>query len=263
MLKFAKLVGLFSILFSLNAMAAIKTENVEYKLGSAVLEGYWAYDDAQGAAKKPLILIVHNWMGMGEYVQSRARELAAQGYVAFAVDIYGKAEKPKDASEAGKVAGKYKGDIKLLRERAKAAFDYAKKNSKVDATKIVAIGYCFGGTTALEMARSGLPLIGVASFHGGLSTPNPADAKNIKAKVLVLHGAIDPHVPVDEVNAFQKSMNDAKVDYQFIAYSGAVHAFTEKAAGNDITKGAAYNEAADRRSMQAFLGFMKELVPQK
>ncbi|MNL31217.1 Dienelactone hydrolase family protein [compost metagenome] len=123
------------------------------------------------------------------------------------------------------------------------------------------MGYCFGGTGALELARTGVPLAGAVSFHGGLSNPTPQDARNIKAKSLILHGAIDPNVKPEEVAAFQKEMNDAKVDYQFVAYSNAVHSFTEKAAGSDISKGAAYNEAADRRSWQALMDFLAEVAP--
>jgi dienelactone hydrolase len=239
--------------------AGIKTEKVIYKHGSEELEGFLAYDDSLPKGQ-PGIVIVHDWMGPSEYTEMRAKQMAELGYVAFAADIYGKNLRPKSVDEASKAAGDFRnGDRKLLRARAKAAFDYLAKVQQVDKKKISAAGYCFGGTTVLEMARSGLPLNGVISFHGGLSTPNPKDALKIKAKLLVLHGAIDPYVPAEEVSGFMKEMNDAKTDYQFISYSGAVHAFSQKGAGTDPKTGAAYNEIADKRSFVAMREFLKEI----
>lgn len=242
------------------AQAEVKTEVVEYKQGGTTLEGFVAYDSSI-KGKRPVILIIHEWTGLGDYVKGRAKELAEKGYVAFAVDIYGKGIRPQPP-EAGKEAGKYKENRKLMRERAKAGYDFIKNKPYADASKMVAMGYCFGGLAALEMGRAGLSLAGVASFHGDLSNPAPQDAKKIKAKVLILHGALDPHVK-DQVPGFQKEMDDAKIDYQFISYSGAVHAFTNPAAGNDISKGAAYNALADKRSMQAFMDFLQEVAPIK
>src|SRR5262245_33957984 len=229
----ATLASIGVLLFTASAAhAKIQTQNVTYKQGKAVLEGYLAWDDAS-TDKRPGVLVVHDWMGISDHTKKEAEKLAELGYVAFAADIYGKGVRPTDPKSAGEQAGKYKGDRKLLRARARAAFDVLARNKNVDATKIAAIGFCFGGTTALELARDGAPLAGVVSFHGGLSTPTPADAKNIKGKVLVLHGADDPNVPPDEVAAFEKEMRDAGVDWQFVAYGGAVHAFTVPSAGND------------------------------
>lgn len=249
-----------ALFFSLAASAKVIVEKVAYKDGEAALEGFVAYDTAKLKGKKaPGVVVVHDWMGVSDYVKMRAEQLAEMGYVAFVADIYGK-DKPKDQSEAPTVAGKYRGgDRKLLRARAKAAFDELAKNKYVNAEKISATGYCFGGTTALEMARMGLPLRGVISFHGGLKSVSPEDAKNIKAKILVLHGAIDPYVPAEEVALFQKELNEAKVDYQFVSYSGSVHSFTQKQSGNDISKGAAYNELADKRSFVAAKNFLEEV----
>lgn len=240
------------------AQAELKKETIEYKQGDTVLEGYVVYDDAV-EGKRPGIIVVHDWMGFGEYGNWRADELAKLGYVALAVDIYGKGVRPKDTKEASEQAGKYKGDRALLRERVLAGLNELKKNPMVDADKTAAIGYCFGGTTVLELARSGADVSGVVSFHGGLSTPTPEDAKNIKAKVLVLHGADDPYVPADEVAAFQKEMRDAGADWQMVYYSGAVHSFTHKNAGNDNSKGAAYNEKADKRSWEDMKQFFGEI----
>lgn len=240
--------------------AAVTTEVSQYKHNDVELEGFWATPSTKDLKKRPLVLIVHDWMGPSDYTQMRAKEMAALGYMAFAVDIYGKGNYPKNQTEAAKIATQFKSDLKLLRARAQSALDYAKKNPRVDSKNIIAIGYCFGGTTVLEMARAGLDIAGVASFHGNLATQNLKDAKNIKSKVLVLHGAIDPFVSSEEMQTFEKEMNEAKVDYQLIKYSGAVHSFTQKKSGTDITKGVAYNEAADKRSMQALISFMNEIT---
>ena len=158
------------------AHAAVKTELVVYKQGKQQLEGYLAYDDAV-AGKRPAVIVVHNWMGVAESAKAAADKLAAAGYVAFAVDIYGKGVRPTAPADAGKLAGQYKGDRKLVRARLKAGLDTISKNPRVDAKKIAVIGYCFGGTGALELARSGAPVLGAVSFHGGLDSPSPADAK--------------------------------------------------------------------------------------
>ncbi|MFS4460945.1 dienelactone hydrolase family protein [Bdellovibrio sp. HCB2-146] len=254
---------LFTIFaFALSANAAVKTEVVIYKDGKTELEGFIAYNDSV-KTPRPGILIVHQWMGLSENEKMRAQKLAELGYVAFAVDIYGKGVRPQNQQEAGKLATEYKNNRALFRQRELAAYNFFKKDKRVDAGKLVVMGYCFGGTGALELARTGTPLAGAVSFHGGLSNPQPQDAKKIKAPVLVLHGAIDPNVPTSEVEAFQKEMNEAKVDYQFIAYANAVHAFTQKEAGNDNSKGAAYNELADQRSWKALLSFLGDVAPLK
>lgn len=240
------------------AMAALKTEVVEYQHEGTTLQGYLAYDDSR-QGPRPSVLIVHQWKGLTGYEKRRAEMLAGLGYVAFAVDIYGKGIRPETTQEAGQLAGKYKGDRALLRGRVNAGLATLRRYSMVDSAKVAAIGYCFGGTTALELARSGSAVAGVVSFHGGLGTPTPGDAKNIRCKVLALHGADDPFVPAAEVEGFHKEMRDARVDYQFVAYGGAVHSFTQKEAGNDNSKGAAYNEAADRRSWEAMRTFFAEI----
>ncbi|GGK57465.1 dienelactone hydrolase family protein [Rufibacter glacialis] len=254
----------FTIVFLLAMMALaasaqqIKTQVVEYKEGNTTLEGYMAYDPSR-KGKLPAVLVVHEWNGLSDYTRKRCDQLARMGYVAFAADIYGKGVRPKTAQESGAEAGKYKNNVPLLRQRVNAALAQVKKQPNVDAARVAAIGYCFGGTTVLELARSGAEVAGVVSFHGGLATPSPADAQKIKAKVLVAHGAIDPFVPQTEVDAFFKEMNEAQVDYQFIAYSGAVHAFTNPEAGEDPKQGAAYHAAADRRSWEAMKLFFAEI----
>jgi dienelactone hydrolase len=248
-----------SLLMASLTNAAIKTETVTYKEGQAELEGYIAYDDTK-TSPMPAVIIVHDWMGPGEYTQMRAKQLAELGYYAFAADIYGKSVRPKNAEEAGKIAGEFRnGDRRLLRARGKAAYDFVKKQKQVQKSKISAMGYCFGGSAVLEMGRAGLPLKGILSFHGGLSNPHPEDTKNIKSKLLVMHGAIDPYVSAEEVASFKKELDEAKIDYELIMYSGAVHAFTQKHVGNNIKSGAAYNESANRRSFESMKDFLTEV----
>jgi dienelactone hydrolase len=243
-----------------SALAKVKTEVVEYKQGDTVLEGLLAYDDAS-TKPRPGILLIHDWMGVGDYAKSRATQLAELGYVAFAADIYGKGVRPADQKEAAGLAGKYKSERPLFRLRLRAGLDQLKENKLVAKDQVAAIGYCFGGTGVLELVRDGNDVKGVVSFHGGLNTPTPEDAKNIKCPVLVLHGADDPFVKPDEVEAFKKEMADGKVKYQFIAYPGAVHSFTRPDAGNDNSKGAAYNEAADKQSWIEMKKFFGEIFP--
>lgn len=251
-------VFLLCFLVASSASAKIKTNSVEYKNGDTAMVGYVAYKESKKAS--PAVLIVHDWMGLGEFQKNIANKLARMGYVALAADIYGKGVRPANTDEASKLATKFKDDRKLLRANARAAYDTLVAMKQVDPNKIVVIGYCFGGTTALELARSGALLAGTVSFHGGLSTPNTSDAKNIKGKVLVLHGADDPWVPATEVNAFKEEMKSGNVSMEFIAYEGAVHAFTNPAAGSDNSKGAAYNAKADKQSWKAFQKFLKKVL---
>jgi dienelactone hydrolase len=245
------------------ASAAVQTKMIEYKDGDVVLEGYLAWDDAR-QGKRPGVMVVHEWYGLNDYPKMRARQLAELGYVAFAVDMYGKGVVAKTADEARELSGKFRGaDRKMMRRRATAGLEVLLKQDLVDAKRVAAIGYCFGGTTVLELARSGADIAGVVSFHGGLDTPDPADAKRIKAKVLVLTGSADPSVPPAQVQAFQESMNAAGVDWYLTSYGSAVHAFTNPATGNDPSKGAAYNAEADRRSWQAMKDFFAEIFAER
>ncbi len=238
--------------------AAIKTETVEYKQGDTTLKGFLAYDDA-GTDKRPAVIIVHEWWGVTDYTKRRAHDVASLGYVAFVADMFGEGKTTKDPKEAGAMAGAIKGDANLLRARAQAAMDFVKKQPLVDGERVAAMGYCFGGTVALEMARSGMPLLGVVSFHGTLQTTSPAEAGKLKAKVLALHGADDPMVPHEEVLEFSKEMQDAKADWQLVVYGNAVHSFTNPDADTFNIPGVKYNASADRRSWEAMKDFFHEV----
>lgn len=245
------------------AQAGISTQPVEYYANEQAMLGYLAVpqhlvSDSQKHTDEivPAIIIIHDWMGLKEFTKSKAQELAEKGYIAFAADIYGKDIRPKNSKEASKLSSLYKNNRTLFREHLNAAYKKLLTLDNVDPTKIVVMGYCFGGTGALELARSGAPLVGTVSFHGGLSNPSPGDAKNIKGKVLILHGAADPLVPSSEVEGFKEEMQQANIDFEVIAYDGAVHAFTNPNAGDDPSNGVAYNEKADKASWQAFQSFL-------
>lgn len=256
-MKLILIISLFFI-YSMNAKSEIITAEVEYKIGDVALHGYLAYDNIS-KEKRPGVLIIHQWKGLTDYEKSRAVQLAGLGYVAFAADIYGKDVRPSTSEEAGKIAGQFYADNKLFRERLNAGLNELKIQPLVDPDKIAAIGYCFGGGGVLELARSGADILGVVSFHGSLKSQDPNDAKNIKCRVLIQHGAIDLFVKEEDIIAFKKEMEDANKDYVLTEYSGAVHSFTMESAGNDITQGAAYNENADKRSWEAMKTFLNEI----
>ncbi|MHA3773171.1 dienelactone hydrolase family protein [Verrucomicrobiota bacterium sgz303538] len=256
-LVLSALVALTGIL-SFTARAEVTGQTVEYKAGDTPCEGYIAYD-VSTTARRPAVLVVHDWMGVSDHTKKVCHDLAQMGYLAFAADIYGKGVRPANPQAAAAEAGKYKADRKLLRERVNAGLAQLQANALTEREKIAAIGFCFGGTTALELARSGADIAGVVSFHGGLDSPNPADGKNIKAKLLILHGAEDPFVKKADIDAFQKELIDAGVDWQMNYYGNAVHSFTQQKAGTDKSKGSAYEERAARRSWDAMKTFFAEI----
>ncbi len=238
----------------------IQTKVVEYSDGDVVLEGFVAWNPKIVAEQKvPGVLVVHQWMGLTDYEKGRCKQLAELGYVAFALDIYGKGIRPDNPADAGKQATIFKSDRALYRHRLNLGLKQLRTVAGVDGDSIAAIGYCFGGTGVLELARSGADIDGVVSFHGGLDSPTPADGKNIQAKILVEHGADDPFIPADEIEAFKKELNDADVDWQMNIYSGTVHSFTQPMAGHDNSVGAAYNQQSDHRSWASMKDFFKEI----
>lgn len=257
------IIAIALVLFlSISAEAKIVTETIEYKDGSATLEGYLAYDDAINAPR-PGVLVFHEWWGLNDYIKTRAREVAALGYVAFAPDVYGKGIRPASSEAAGAEAKKYFSDRKLMRSRANAGLKALVATKRADPGRVAAIGYCFGGGAALELARSGAPVLATVSFHGTLDTPKPADANNIKGSVLALHGALDRAVNMDNMLAFQKEMQNAGVDWYTVVYGGAVHGFTNPANGTDPSKGVAYDEKANKRSWNEMRGLLSEVLGKK
>ena len=233
-----------------SASAKIITATVTYRDGSAELEGFVAYDDAVKGPRAG-VLVIHDWTGLQDYAKSRATQLAELGYVAFAADIYGKGVRPIEPKDCAVQAGTYKNDLPLLRRRVLLGLEQLKKSPGVDATKLAAIGYCFGGTSVLELARSGADVRGVVSFHGGLSTSQPAKPGDIKARILVCHGGADSHVNA-EVPAFKAEMAAAKAKMEFITHEGAPHGFTKP--------GPAYQEKADKDSWAAMKKFFAEVL---
>lgn len=243
---------LFLALLSLPAMAAIKTTKVPYEFDKTKFEGVLVFDDS--ATPRPGLVLVPNWLGINEANLKQAELVAARGYVVFVADMYGIAARPKNQEEAGKAAGAVKGNRALMRARVNKALQLllGAKGVSLDVKRVGAIGFCFGGTAALELARSGAKIGGVVSFHGGLASPTPEDAKNISAKVLALHGADDPNVPPDEVAGFQAEMRAAKVDWQLVSFGNAVHSFTDvdanmpgRAQYNAVVAGRAYGMMDD------------------
>jgi len=256
-----KSIFIISIIFIFlsHSLCQIKSKTIEYDHAGIQLEGYLTYDGLL-KSKRGGVLIVHEWWGLNDFIKERANQLAELGYVVFALDMYGKGVLLKTYQEASEMAGKFYSDRQLMRDRAAAGLEILKQQNNVDPSRIAVMGYCFGGTVALELARSGTELLGAVSFHGGLNTPNPEDAKNIRASILVFHGADDPNVPAEEVAAFQDEMRQANVDWQMVFYGNAVHSFTNPNVGFDTSSGVAYNYNADIRSWEVLKSFFRELL---
>ena len=236
----------------------MKTESLEYRDGDVTLKGYLAYDD-QTSQKMPGILVMPEAFGLGVNAKNRAERLAALGYVALAGDPYGNGFETSDLQEAIKLATPMMTDPAKFRARGRAGLDKLASLPQVDSSRLAVIGYCMGGTFSLELARDGAPVKGVVSFHGNLATQSPAEPGKTKGKVLVCHGAEDPFVPPDVVNAFAEEMTKAGVDWQLISYGGTVHSFTNPTAATVGNPGIAYNKSADERSWQAMRNFFSEI----
>lgn len=242
------------------SQGAIVKKGVEWELNGVKYKGELAYDDAK-QGKLPAIAVFPEWYGVNDYAKGRADQLAGLGYVALAADVYGNGKIASGPEEAGKLAGELKGNREEPRKRAAAAVDALKKQENVDPGKVAAIGYCFGGTTVLELARMNYDLKGVVSFHGGLNAQAGLEAKgSVKPAVLVCHGVVDPMVSPEEVLGFEKEMNAAKADYQLISYADSVHGFTNPGNKDSKIAGVGYNEKADKRSWAAMIQFLKELL---
>ena len=237
----------------------MQTKDIEYQDGALTMRGLLAYDEAN-AGKRPGILVVHEAWGLGEHAMERAKMLAREGYVALAADMYGDRRLATDLPQAMELIGELRTDPGKLRQRALSALAALKAQPNVDGTKLAAIGFCFGGTTVLELARGGAEVKGVVSFHGGLQTAAPAEPGAVTPKVLVCTGADDPMIPPAQVTDFEEEMRRAGADWQVIAYGGTVHSFTNPDAGKAVKlDGVAYNAQTDRRSWAAMRAFFDEI----
>lgn len=258
------LASLLLLGLSLAAQAEIKTEEIPYQSADGTrMIGYFAYDDATPGAR-PGILVVHEWWGLNDYAKRRARDLAALGYSALAIDMYGEGKHTEHPTEATAFMNEALKNADAAKARFQAGLELLKKQPQTDPTKIAAIGYCFGGKVVLDMARQGLPLAGVASFHGVLATASPAQPGSVKGKVLVEHGGGDTLVPADSVAAFKKEMDAAKIDYRFVVQPGAKHSFTnpdaDKHKGHGLDVG--YDKTADQKSWADLKQFLKDIFGQ-
>ncbi len=247
------------ILFALNLAAAEGAgETVAYEHDGTALSGYLALPAEIPDEGAPGVLVVHEWWGHNAYARRRADELAAAGYAAFALDMYG-SEPVTTADEAKALAGPFYQERALMRSRAQAGLDQLRNRDEVDGDRLAAIGFCFGGTVALELARGGESLDAVVAFHGGLETPQPAEAGTYLPAILVCHGAADPMVPPSQLAGFMEEMNAAGADYRVIAYGGAVHAFTNPAADDDGLDGTAHDPEAEAAAFAAMHRLFEEL----
>lgn len=234
-----------------------KEQNIEYSDGKSTYVGYYVYND-KIAAKKPVVLVVHDWLGIGEFTRQKAKKLAELGYVGFAVDMYGQGKSARNNDEAALLMKPLMEDRAMLLQRIEAAFAAINEIENVDAKYISAMGFCFGGLVALDLARSGADLKGVVSFHARLTPPNLPKKNIIKAKILALHGYADPMAPPDDVLSFAKEMNDAKANWEMDMYGNVLHSFTNPVA-NNVSGGMVYNKQADVRSWVAMKNFFAEV----
>jgi dienelactone hydrolase len=250
-----KLILILNLMLITTLAAQLKAVN--YIDENQKLEGFLATPIKEIANGKA-VLLLPAWMGIDNNAKDNATELSKLGYLTFVADIYGIDKRPTNPSEAGQIAGSFKKDIKLYQKRIQLALNQL-INAGANPEKIAIIGYCFGGTGAIEAARSNMKVKGIVSFHGGLGRDATRPIETISPKLLILHGADDFYVPETEIKAFQDEMRNAKADWQMVYYANSVHAFTHKDAGNDNSKGAAYNEKAAKRSWIAMLEFFKEI----
>jgi len=244
------------------AQAAIKEEPVEYKDGNTAMKGVIVYDDAT-QARRPGIIVVHEWWGITPHVREEARKLAGSGYTAFVADMYGDGRTADNPKDAGALSGSVRKDPAAMKSRFDAARDALGGHATVDPMKVGAIGFCFGGSVVLDMARSGSPLAGVAAFHAGLDPAGMrAEPGKVAGKVLVLNGAADPFIKPESVEAFRKEMDAAKADYNYVSYPEAVHAFTNPEAtakGKQFNLPLRYDAEADRQAKAEMAKFFAGL----
>jgi len=241
-----------------NTNAAVKTKVVDYKQGNTPLQGFLAWDDA-AKGKRPGILVIHEWWGHNQHARNQATRLAEAGYVAFALDLFGKGKVTTHPKEAQAFAAEAAKDPKTVDARFKAALDILKQNPHVDVSRMGAVGYCFGGGVLLNEVRHGADLQAVAIFHGALKTAEPAKPGSIKPRILVLTGEADPMVPPEQVEAFRKEMTEAGAKFEIVSYPGAKHAFTNPDAGKAGMDALAYNAEADKKSWAEMQRMFKQV----
>ena len=258
MMRQAILMTIGVLLFPIGSDAAVQTKIIPYTHGQTQLEGYLAWDDrVQG--KRPGVLVVHEWWGLNDYARQRAEQLAALGYVAFAVDMYGKGQVTTHPDQAGKWMTHIQNNVKEWQARAISGLEVLQHHPFVAPGKVAAIGYCFGGATVMQLVYSGTDIQGVVSFHGSL--PLPEDPHNVQtqAKVLIAHGNADSFVPDSHVQKFRKAVEEAKLDWQMIVFSGTRHSFTNPGAGAYGIDALKYDAHADKRSWAYMQMFFNEL----
>jgi dienelactone hydrolase len=234
------------------AKADIVAESVTYEINGEPYEGYFAINEGFGD-EQPIVMLIHDWNGLGDYEKRRAQMLAERGYAAFAVDLYGQGVRPATTEESQAESGKLYGDRTAMRDRLFAGLTEAQLLSGVDASRVVAMGYCFGGAAALELARAGADIDGFVSFHGGLVTPDGQNYSQTQAPILILHGGNDPVAPMSEVAALADELNADEVDYDMAIYGGVLHSFTVWGADSGSSK---YDPEADTQSWDALLAFL-------
>ena len=252
---------LLTLLITTATHAEIITKEIDYQQGDTTMKGMLAYDDAI-EGKRPGVLIVHEWWGHNKHARDKARKLAEAGYVGFAIDMYGDGQTADHPDDASKFASAVAGNMPLAKARFEAAMNALKAQANVEADKLAAMGYCFGGGVVLHMARMGVELKGVSSFHGSIATRHPAKKGDIKTRVRVFNGAADPFVKAEEITALKKEMDNAGVDFEFVNYPGVKHSFTNPAAdetGKKFNLPLEYNADADKDSWQKNLDFFKEI----
>jgi dienelactone hydrolase len=236
----------------------MQTRDIDYRHETTNLRGYLAFDE-KISARRPGVLVFHEGLGLGDFEMARARRLAELGYVALAADMYGDRRRARNLQEVATLVGDIRSRPELMRSRGRAALATLAELPQVDANRMAAIGFCFGGAVVLELARDGADLKAVVSFHGVLTTQTPAVAGNVKASVLVCTGADDPLAPPEQVSAFEGEMRAAQVpDWQVISYGNTLHGFTNPAADGSMMRTALYNEQADRRSWTSMRSLLDE-----
>ena len=238
----------------------MQTRDIDYADAGVSLRGYLAFDET-AKRQRPGVLVFHEGLGLGDFAMTRARMLAELGYVAFAADMFGERRQARNLQEVATLVGALRSQPDMLRARARAARATLAGLPQVDANRIAAIGFCFGGSVVLELARDGADLKAVVSFHGALATQMPATPGKVRASVLVLTGADDPLAPPDQVKAFEDEMRNAEVgDWQVVSYGNTLHGFSNPAADGSMMRTAMYNAQADRRSWAAMRGFLDEVL---